>query len=680
MPSEAPATAVRPGEVTLQEIDDLLDQVARLARSESAPREFHLELLERAVRALAAVGGIVWTRSEAGVVTLDCRVDLTRDRSVEILSSEPAHREFLAGTFEHPQSRVVLPRAASTTGAMLNPTEFLLLVCPMSIGEEGAVTGILELAQRPGGSPAAQQGSLRLLEALSELAADYHRQRRHRILQATAQRSDQIQQFSLRVHDSLELDATCSTIANEGRRLIDCDRLSVAVRRGNSLQLLAVSGLEALDRRANIVRLLEDLSRVVTAAGEAFWFSGETENVPPQIAGPLHAWQDESHARSLAIIPLPAAPIADQPTDRGSGAKLPPSLGALVIERFGGERMDDACQTRIGLVASHARRALQNALDYESFPFFRVLAPLKKWRWFAAARRLPKTAAVLAGALAVIVALVYVPADFEIEGRGTLQPRNRRNVFARSDGIVAEVRTDHAQECREGDILAVMTKSQLDFESSRVQGELQTARKRLASVQASRLELSPQTAADREKYYQLTAEEEEVQELLNSLTEQNAVLKEQRDDLLVRSPLTGQVITWNVRQLLEGRPVQRGQVLLQVADLTGPWVLEIEVPDDRIGHVLDAERELKPGLDVSFMLATEPGVSYRGTIEKVAMSTDVRPPEKANVLVTVRIDREQIPRLRPGATAASHIHCGRRSIGYVWFHTLWETIQKKVLF
>jgi multidrug efflux pump subunit AcrA (membrane-fusion protein) len=359
---------------------------------------------------------------------------------------------------------------------------------------------------------------------------------------------------------------------------------------------------------------------------------------------------------------------------------LPPSLGALIIERFGGERMDDAYQTRIGLVSSHARRALQNALEYENFPFFRVLAPVKNWRWFGAARRLPKTVAAFAGALAVILALIYVPADFEIEGRGTLQPRNRRNVFARSDGIVAEVRTDHAQECREGDILAVMTKSQLDFESSRVQGELQTARKRLASVQASRLELSPQTAADREKYYQLTAEEEEVQELLNSLTEQNAVLKEQRDDLLVRSPLTGQVITWNVRQLLEGRPVQRGQVLLQVADLTGPWVLEIEVPDDRIGHVLDAERELKPGLDVSFMLATEPGVSYRGTIEKVALSTDVRPPEKANVLVTVRIDREQIPRLRPGATAASHIHCGRRSIGYVWFHTLWETIQKKVLF
>ena len=55
----------------------------------------------------------------------------------------------------------------------------------------------------------------------------------------------------------------------------------------------------------------------------------------------------------------------------------------------------------------------------------------------------------------------------------------------------------------------------------------------------------------------------------------------------MRSPLTGAVVTWNVRQLLEARPVQKGQALMQVADLTGPWVLEIEVPDDRIGHVLE---------------------------------------------------------------------------------------------
>jgi hypothetical protein len=89
---------------------------------------------------------------------------------------------------------------------------------------------------------------------------------------------------------------------------------------------------------------------------------------------------------------------------------------------------------------------------------------------------------------------------------------------------------------------------------------------------------------------------------------------------------------------------------------------------------------LRRDLDVSFILATEPGAAYQGKVEKVAMSTDVRPPEKASVLVTVGFDRDQIPRLRPGATVVSRILCGRRSIGFVWFHNLWETFQKKVLF
>src|SRR5206468_461032 len=114
-----------------------------------------------------------------------------------------------------------------------------------------------------------------------------------------------------------------------------------------------------------------------------------------------------------------------------------------------------------------------------------------------------------------------------------------------------------------------------------------------------------------------------------------AVLESQREDLLVRSPLTGQVLTWNLRQSLESRPVLRGQLLLQVADLTGPWILEAEIPDDRVGHVLEARKKLGRPLAVTFMIATEPGVLYQGNIEKMALATDVRPPEKANVQVTV---------------------------------------------
>ncbi len=661
MSPEASSIRTRAADVTLQEIDDLLDQVARLAQSEASPQAFHLEVLDRAVRALAAVGGAVWVRQDAGQARegrgggswqIDSRVDLTGERLVDSLAEQPAHQELLESIIRGGQARTVLPHAGEANGPSPNPTEFLLLASPMALGDDGQYAGVLEVALRPGGAPASQQGYLRLLEALCEISGDYHRHRRLRVLQSLAAKAKVVDQFSLSAHASLDLSATACAIANEGRRLIDCDRLSVAVRRGNAFRLLAVSGLETLDPRANLVRRLEDLTEAVVAAGEPFWFAGETERLAPQIALPLHAWQDESHARALAIIPLATADAADVVPAGGA-----PAGAALIAECFGGDSPDEAYRQRVTAVCRHAELALKNSLEHAQLPFFRILSILQKARWFAEARQLPKTASIGIALLAAVLALVFIPSDFEIEARGVLQPKDRRDVYARSDGIVTEVRIEHAQACRAGDVLVVLTKSQLDFESSRVLGEIQTARKRLASVQAARLDVTPQTAADREKNNQLTGDEEEIQELLNSLEQQNEVLKAQREDLFVKSPLTGQVMTWNVRQSLESRPVQRGQMLMQVADLKGLWVLEVEIPDDQVGHVLEAHQKREAALPVSYMLATEPGATYRGTIEMVARATDVRPPEKASVLATIGVDRDQLQRLkpRPNATVVSRI-------------------------
>ena len=138
----------------------------------------------------------------------------------------------------------------------------------------------------------------------------------------------------------------------------------------------------------------------------------------------------------------------------------------------------------------------------------------------------------------------------------------------------------------------------------------------------------------------------------------------------MRSPLDGQALTWNLQELLDARPVQRGQALLTVADLDGPWELELHVPDHRAGHVLAAREALRADLDVSFALAAEPGTVYQGHIEDVALSTELDEADGATVLVTVAFDRDEVQGLRPGATVMARIHCGRRSLGYVWLHDL----------
>ena len=119
---------------------------------------------------------------------------------------------------------------------------------------------------------------------------------------------------------------------------------------------------------------------------------------------------------------------------------------------------------------------------------------------------------------------------------------------------------------------------------------------------------------------------------------------------------------------------------MRMADPKGPWVLELLVADDRIGHVLQAQRELGNNLRVSFLLATEPDVTYEELIDKIAMSTEPDAENNPTVRVHVNIDRSKVPHLRPGATVAARIHCGRRSIGYVWLHELFEAVQTRLLF
>ena len=71
------------------------------------------------------------------------------------------------------------------------------------------------------------------------------------------------------------------------------------------------------------------------------------------------------------------------------------------------------------------------------------------------------------------------------------------------------------------------------------------------------------------------------------------------------SPITGDVITWQVAEKLQLRPVEKGQLLMTVADPTKEWELEIHMPEDRMGAVAKAVQSSQAGRDVA-------GFVYRG--------------------------------------------------------------------
>jgi biotin carboxyl carrier protein len=676
------ATESQTIEKTWNEIRDLVAELSRLAQTDVTPAQFYAEYLRRIVEAMAAMGGAVWARDGNGPVELLAQIGLEAAGVLESQATRTAHDRILLSAMAQGEALVVPPRggiAADREAA--NPGDLLLVVSPLKMGEDAF--GVVELFQRPGARPSAQRGYVQFVKQMSGLAGSFAMARQLRQLRSRQQVWQLLENFTRSVHGSLNPRKTAYTLANEGRTFVECDRLSVCLQNGGKSMPEAVSGQDLLDRRSSSVRLLGKLATTVVRAGEAVWYAGDNENLPPQIARAANDYVEAAHARCVAIVPL----FAPQPTETRNQPKVvggppPRVLAVLVAEWYGKAEPGDGPRERMNAVAEHGALALANAIEHHSLFLLPVWQALGWLLGLFRVHKLPRTLAILGVVAGIVAALCLVPADFTVRGDGSLEPFVRRNVFAPANGIVADLKTEHGREVAEGDVVVVLKSDELKQKLSGIQGEIQLTEKRLQSLaRRPKEELPPNERA------QLAADEEEQQSALASLKEQRTEIETQIASLKVTSPITGTVTTWNLTDTLTARPVQRGDILLEVADLTSEWILEVHMPEHRMGHLLDAQRDLKPDLSATFILATDPGTTYDGKIdpEALALAAELDEQHGNSVLVTVRFDKSKFGArqrefLRPGAGVTVKVHCGKRAIGYVWFHDVYEFIQSRILF
>ncbi|HND54597.1 MAG TPA: HlyD family efflux transporter periplasmic adaptor subunit, partial [Pirellulaceae bacterium] len=590
------------------------------------------------------------------------------------------HARLLAELQQGGAARWVAPStgAVATTGGEWNG-EQRLSFSPLRVG--GELAFVVELVHQPDLSPAAQQGCERLVDAFCELAVEWQRCRQL----IDSRERDQFwtlwEQFTRRIHSSLSLEATASELANEGRRVLEVDRVAVVLGEGGRVRTLAISGVDVVERRSGVVRALEAMVTAVLRVSEPLWFSGSTSQLAPQLQDPVDAYLDAAHPRALAVLPLHLVRDGEEPWTteaggRGAGRYSGPAFAALVCERYTGAWRDDI-GWRAALLADQAQLALGNAWEYSSLPaagWLRWLrgtdGPARPWR-----RRRRFVAAILAAA--VLAALVFVEIDFKLAVSGALQPREIRDVFAIADGEVRDVLVRHSQRVRAGEPLLRMRSPTLELEYLRVTGERDATRERLAAAESARLTDGERRRGSSRDDAALSGSTEELRQLLASQERQVALLARQRAELEVKAPSDGAVLTWNVDELLESRPVKRGQVLLSIGDTTGDWELTLDLPDHQAGHFLAAQASLGDALSVSFTPAGRPGVVRSGKVREVARVTEADRDGTAKVRIRVELSRDEQARLdddllRPGATVHAKIHCGRKPAGFVWLHGLWE--------
>ena len=490
--------------------------------------------------------------------------------------------------------------------------------------------------------------------------------------------SQAVLDYLLSLQRSLDLNEVANVAVNDGRILFGVDRVSLALKRGRKAVIKAVSGQESVHPRGNLIRTLRTLTRKVIAAGEPFRYDGTLQAVPKELEEPLAEFIQESAARFLLIVPLLEPERLVKPDDLSqkatSSRQVRKPIGALIIERMSSSEPTPELKSTLDAVTDHIAAATFNARSHSSIfllPLWRTIGSFFEW---LRGRRLAIAAVILVALAGAGAALVLVPWEYRVDARGQLMPIIQREVFAPWDGQVIELLVE------DGDLVAVdqpliqLRNDELEAKLVEVKNEIDEKQKLLVSLKAQYDESEKQGKVDDKLRAQGKRVETQVE--LEGAKLQYEILKDRRARLTVCAPIAGKVTTFQLKQLLQNRPVKRGDVLLEVMDETGDWQLELEIAEHRVGRILRAQQSLSPELDIEYRLLTSPELSYQAKLKSLSTRT-VTAEEQGSVLeARASLDTSLLPKRTIGAQVRARIGCGQSFLGDVLFGDVIEFVQK----
>src|SRR5579884_1028412 len=599
-----------------QQVDLLIKKLAQLADQDLAPADFYGPFLQNVLQTLAAPAGVVWERSAQGNLMLQYHVNLQL-AGLEDEERRRTHDDLLRRALTQGRPMHVLPHSRAGAGENGevgggNPTDYLLLLAPMKVDEE--VVGMLEVWQRPNFQPAnALEGFMRFLLAMAEIASIYIRNRQRRRMVGQEQLWQQMEAFDLQVQASLNTTEVSYLVANEGRRLIDCDRVSIGVRYGKKVSIQAVSGVDIVERRSKQIRRLQLLCRRVLEWNEKLVFRGvPDESIPPKVVQALDAYLEESTSKLLVVAPL---------RDPREEESKKPARSVMIMEAFDPPATPEQMLGRLEVVGKHATRALYNATEYQRIPMRWMWTPIAKAQEGLGGKARAIGIAVAAGLLLLIAAMIWVPYPLKMDAQGQLLPVNRSWVFPQAEGRVVQI----ADNIRPGTYvhhdqrLIEMYDYDLDKRMKEVKQAIEQEQNKILNLDGE-LALAQQQIDQR----RITMERDEAVTIRDSRTKQlNDLVEKMGADpshdgyFWVTAPQDGSILNADFRETLTTRDVKASEPLLRIGKLDQRWELKLQIPQKHIGQVWRAfPADPKAELDVDLLVLSQPTRTFKAKLSR----------------------------------------------------------------
>lgn len=697
-PTAAPAPQTRPTEdanartgpnadeqliqQTKIQIRTLVNEIQQLAQSDCSIEEFHDGFLSRVTSALASIGGAIWKVNDNGRLDLQFQINVAATELAGDENAQISHDLLLRKIIRNNEPALVQPNSGSgENDDAANPTASLLVVERLVVDQK--IVGLVEVFQRPGSGPTTQRGYLRFLVQMCEIASDFLKNRKIRSFQQQQELFEKLEQFIRASHHGLDPKQSAFTIVNEGRRLVDCDRVSFAKREGGKFVIEVVSGLDSIDRRADEIKKLGALSTAVIRGEKPLWYNGNTEDLPPQIENKLSEYVDRSHSKVVCVIPIKETTkgdiVEDPEPDRKQGKSE--ILGALIFEKLGDAQIDAPFRKRVEIVTAHAGDALTNSIKHHDVFLMPLWQAIGRTRIFSRAA-VPRWTIFLSVMTVVIGLLCFLPWSFELSADGKLKPVTRYEIYAPADGEVdlqIKPNSDGEYYVDDGLRLVEIINKDLRAEYISKNNDIVIESSRIAENQNKLNNNSGDLTVLEE--LRLNQEIRTSDAKIVGLRNELMLIEQKLNKLLMDSPGDGRVVDWQLENKLQGRQVSRGEHLMTVVNEKGEWEIELEMLEKNFGH-LAAARDDKKGQTVTFVLTSLPNEKFTGRLVSIDRKADVRSDKGNVILVRIAIDKRDIPEdlLLYGTSVNARIYCGRRSLGYVLFREVYETLQRNVFF
>jgi hypothetical protein len=604
---------VKPAEEDLvqrarQEIAEIVREVAALARQPLKRHLFFAALIDRTVCAIAAEGAVIWDlRGEEPIAV--ARTGAVTD--LVISPGQTATHLRMLDEVALSQAPVVVPSTPDANDPLQphNPTHFPAAVVPIA-DLTGACFLIEVFLEREAGV-ATQRGYLRFVAQMSDLASEFLRNDEIRLGRAVQQRQRQWMQILDQLHRLDTSSAVAASLVDAVAEMMGAARVSLATIHSGKVRLLAISHVDAIDRRGAACR---QLCRVIETSS---FSHSQTIAMPeppaaevdsphkPSTTSPidvdLHTWatvRNESDTLRLLVQGLAAV-------DRDDRAEQ-----VQVIDQW--------LQPCLSLVASR--------LQLESIPLAKVYLSLSP-QMLRMSPSWTRRVLTLTGAALVIGMVAWIPTPMMVSVPATLRPQGVRTHYSPSDVVIERIAVVHGQAVKPGDVLLQLRDWKLEEQISSLNARRAVVTQRLARSLTSLVQSPSSLAYPADPNYvgasgaasdeELVQQQRLLEEELAGITEQLDILQAARERLTIRADREGTVDAWQTELTAEGRPVRRGDALIRVEPIDAPWMVDARVPQSRAGLVTSRLAEL-PETRVKVATVARPDQTVEATFTRLS--------------------------------------------------------------